>query len=340
MRRCFELAKKGILTTKSNPIVGAVLVYKNRIIGEGYHEIYGKSHAEVNCFASVKDRDQKFIKESTLYVSLEPCCHYGKTPPCVELIKSHKIKKIVFSALDVNEKTRGKSLDILQQTDIEVEHGLLEKEGEHLLHKFRVNHLKGRAFITLKWASTLDGFAGKSDKSVWYSNSYSKVFAHRLRGKSECILIGSNTILVDNPLLSNRLSWGNNPYLVILDRKQKITIEHQIFNQDRKIFLFTQQKIKQSYPEHVEVHRISDFDLNKILGILYKDYHITSILVEGGPTIHKLFIEQNLWDQAFIIQTNKKQQSGIKSPIIKGILHNNFNLLQDRISHIVNNIDV
>lgn len=340
MRRCFELAKKGILTTKSNPMVGAVLVYDNRIIGEGYHEQYGESHAEVNCLASVNNADKGFIKESTLYISLEPCCHYGKTPPCVELIKSHQIKKVVFSVLDVNEKTRGKSIKVLEEAGIEVEHGLLEEEGLKLLHKFRVNHLKVRPFVTLKWASTMDGYSGKANESVWYTNSYSKVFAHRLRGSNESILIGSNTVLVDIPLLSNRLSWGNNPYLVILDRNQKISSDHQIYHQDRQIFLFTKVNSNQQYPEHVKVHYMDDFDLTKILEILYQDYHITSILIEGGPTIHKLFVQQNIWDQAFIIQTNRQQHKGIKSPTIKGKLLNRFNLLQDRVSHIGNNIDV
>ncbi|MBI3882924.1 MAG: bifunctional diaminohydroxyphosphoribosylaminopyrimidine deaminase/5-amino-6-(5-phosphoribosylamino)uracil reductase RibD [Sphingobacteriales bacterium] len=244
MQRCLELAKLGAGSVAPNPMVGAVLVYEDRIIGEGYHQQYGQAHAEVNCINSVKKEDKELISKSTIYVSLEPCAHYGKTPPCVNLIIEKQIPHVVVACRDSYKEVNGKGIEILKATGVNVVLGILEKEAIELNKRFFTFHREQRPYIILKWAQSGNAKIGNADFSrVLISNEQTNKHVHKWRSEEAAILVGTNTALYDNPSLTTRLWQGNNPVRLVIDTDLKLPTSLQLFNGEVKTIVFN--KVKQ-----------------------------------------------------------------------------------------------
>lgn len=318
MQRCFELALKGAGSVAPNPMVGAVLVYKNRIIGEGYHEKYGESHAEVNCIKSVSVENRHLIQSATMYVSLEPCAHFGKTPPCSQLIIDQKIPKVVIACSDPFLKVNGRGIENLKSAGIEVEYGILEKEAKELNKRFFVFHEKKRPYIILKWAETANHFiASDSDERLWISNEFSNRLVHRWRSEEVAIMVGTNTALKDNPTLTNRLWTGNNPIRILVDQHLKLPAISNLMQGEATTIIFN--KYKNETIDHLIYVQI-DFEkhvIEQIIAYCYA-YPIQSILVEGGAKLLQSFIDSGIWDEARMIQNaNITVEKGIAAPILK-----------------------
>lgn len=314
LQRCFDLGKLGAGNVSPNPMVGAVVVYKNRIIGEGFHESYGKHHAEVNALKSVEKKALKNIPESTIYVSLEPCCIYGKTPPCTKLIIENKIPKVVVSNVDKTPEVTGKGLEILRKEGINVKADVLADKG-NLLSQFRNTYIsKNRPYIILKYAKSRDGFIGKPDEQIWLTNPYSKRLVHKWRSEVDAILIGTNTAAIDNPNLTTRFKFGRSPKRVVLDRHNRLSSNLNVFNSAAETILFSEKETKSKNTS------LKNITLEKwnILNILSQLAHlkITSLIVEGGAKIIDSFIQQNLWDEARIFTAPHSIQNGIKAPYL------------------------
>lgn len=317
--RCLELAKKGLGKAAPNPMVGAVLVYKNRIIGEGFHEVCGEAHAEVNCINSVKENDKQFIPKSTIYVSLEPCAHFGKTPPCANLIVDNKIPRVVIACKDPFAKVNGQGIAILEKAGIRVIMASepLQKEALFLIRRFTTFHTKKRPYIILKWAESADGFIGKPDEQVWISNNICKKLSHKWRSEEAAILVGENTVLTDNPSLTVREWTGRNPVRIAFQKYTEFKIDLNIFDDSAKTILFSSLKKQQIPTQHQKVNiapETSDFIPN-LMNYLFKE-NINSLIVEGGKQILQAFINQNLWDEARVFKGNKTITSGIEASIL------------------------
>jgi diaminohydroxyphosphoribosylaminopyrimidine deaminase/5-amino-6-(5-phosphoribosylamino)uracil reductase len=324
IKRCIQLAKNGVGLTYPNPMVGSVIVLNNKVIGEGWHKKAGKPHAEVNAINSVTDKS--LLKEATIYVSLEPCSHFGKTPPCAHLIIQKKIKKVVVGCLDPNEKVAGRGIKILQEAGCEVTFGVLEEECKELNKRFFTYHIKKRPYITLKWAETKDGFIDRirdtnfEKRPNWISNSYSQQLAHKLRASEQGILVGTNTVINDNPALSTRSWYGANPIRVVLDKKSKLTNEYKIINDGLKTIVFTENKSTNDYFGNVIYEKI-DFKKNllkQVCDILYK-YEVQALIVEGGKQVLESFIRENLWDEAYVFVGETVFKEGLKAPKLKKV---------------------
>lgn len=318
LRRCIHLAGLGKGHTAPNPLVGVVLVYGDRIIGEGYHEQHGKAHAEVNCLNDVKEEDKQFISRSTMYVSLEPCSHYGKTPPCADLLVQVKVKKVVVGCVDANEKVAGKGLKRMQDAGIEVEAGVFESECRELNKRFFTFHEKKRPYILLKWAQSLDGFIGSGTRErVFLSNLYSNRLVHKWRSEEAAILVGTNTALQDNPVLTTRLWPGNNPKRILLDRNLLIPETHQIFNDKAYTIIFNDHK-NEERNNLVYIKNDKPDSLKSILHSLW-EMSVQSVLVEGGAKTLQSFIDAGLWDEARVIVNEELQiGKGVRAPILRG----------------------
>ncbi len=318
MQRCFDLALEGAGSVAPNPMVGAVLVYNDRIIGEGYHEKYGEAHAEVNCIKSVSIENRHLIQSSTLYVSLEPCAHYGKTPPCSQLIIDHQIPKVVIACADPFSKVNGKGIENLKAAGIEVVLGVLEEEAKYLNRRFFVFHQKKRPFIILKWAETEHHFIGSDrEERLFISNDISNLLVHRWRSEETAIMVGTNTALKDNPSLTNRLWSGKNPIRILLDRHLKVSQDSNIFQTEATTIIFNE--LKSDIEENLIYVQI-DFRKDIIVQIMEYcyTYPIQSILVEGGAKLLQSFIDLSIWDEARIIQNkNLKLDNGIAAPVLK-----------------------
>jgi len=315
MRRCFELAKLGSKYTKKNPMVGAVITYDNKIIGEGYHKEYGKQHAEVNALNSVQEKDKALLKEATLYVSLEPCFHEGKTPPCVDAVLKNSIKKVVVSCLDPFEKVAGKSINKLKANGVDVTTGILEKQGRNLIRKFIANTIEKRPYVVLKFAQSYDGYIGKKDQAIWLTNKFSKTLTHKWRSEVDGIMVGTQTAVVDNPKLTNRLYTGDSPMRIILDRNKRIPDSTHVLSDSYPTLMFTQDPNYKLIPNKTVIH-IPEWSLPTILQKLYEQ-DIYSLIVEGGKSLLQSFITEELWDEYRIFRTQKNLNSGIKAPLIQ-----------------------
>ena len=318
MLRCLQLAKLGAGTVAPNPMVGAVLVYKNSIIGEGYHQQYGQAHAEVNCINYVKATDQSLIEKSTLYVSLEPCAHYGKTPPCADLIIKNKIPNVVIGCRDSYTEVDGKGIQKLQQAGIKVVTGILGKDALELNKRFFTFHTKHRPYIILKWAQSADGKIANEDFSaVKISSEITNRLVHKWRSEEAAILIGTNTALHDNPSLTNRLWQGNNPIRLVIDRQIKLPAFLYIFDGAVKTIVFNQ--VKNEEQPNVIFYKLTAGEdmLAGLLNALHQ-LNIQSVLVEGGAVLLKSFIDKNYWDEARVI-TNQQLTigDGINAPQLK-----------------------
>ncbi len=320
MRRCIELAKNGLCNVAPNPMVGAVIVCDGRIIGEGYHVRCGEAHAEVNAIRSVKD--ESLLKRSTIYVSLEPCSHYGKTPPCADLIIEKQIPRIVIGCRDPFSKVAGRGIQKLQNAGREVIVGVLEEECLHLIRRFITFNTLRRPFITLKWAESADRFIDIEridGNPVLLSSPLTSMLVHKKRAENTAIMVGRRTVLLDNPSLTVRNWYGRNPIRIVLDRNLSLPNDLQIFNGEVPTLVFTEKE----HPEEKSVSYITiDFahnPLNQIMKELYQR-NIQSLLVEGGSQLLQSFIDNELWDEAYIEKCPKRLYSGVKAPEIS----NNF----------------
>jgi diaminohydroxyphosphoribosylaminopyrimidine deaminase/5-amino-6-(5-phosphoribosylamino)uracil reductase len=306
MQRCFSLALIGVGKTSPNPLVGAVLVYKNKIIGEGYHAKYGGPHAEVEAIKSVSNEDLDKIPFATLYVSLEPCCIYGNTPPCTLLIIEHKIPNVIISCLDINPKIAGKGVQMLKNAGIKVIEGVMEREGM-LLNKMRNKWVKtGIPYIILKFALSREGFLASPDnQQIWLSGWLAKRITHQWRNEIDAILIGSKTLQIDNPSLTSRYGYLSNPTIVILAPETLISNPYKIFESGSKIIIFSKFKPSISYPYliHIDTSGIDNLIpyILKVLG----EHQLTSLMVEGGAQVLNSFIDQGFFDEIRVFRSPK-----------------------------------
>lgn len=318
MQRAIELADRAGGYNAPNPRVGAVVVYQDKIIGEGYHERCGEGHAEVNAIASVREEDQGFLSKSTIYVTLEPCFHYGKTPPCVELILKHKIPRVVIACKDPFEKVAGQSIEKLQAEGIEVLVGVLEKEAAWMVRRFFTTVQKKRPYVLLKFAQSKDGFMGDPSKEITISNPLSKRLVHQWRSEETAIMVGTNTALIDNPQLNNRLYLGRTPLRLVLDRKLRLPNNLYLFDGSIETWVFTAEK-KRSTMNKVRYVSL-DFEANLLAQILayLQEQKIQSIMIEGGRQLLQGFLEENLWDEARVLCSNRNEnlEEGVEAPQI------------------------
>ncbi len=316
MKRCIELASKGTGYTYPNPLVGSVIVYNNKIIGEGYHAKYGGSHAEVNAINCVGNKE--LLKESTLYVNLEPCNHYGKTPPCTEAIINNNIKRIVIGSKDPNSLVDGSGIDKLKSSGFDVIVGVMEEECTNLNKRFFKYHKHKRPYIILKWAESKDGFisplkSNQSSRKVnWISGEDSKKLTHKWRSEEHSILVGVQTIIDDDPILTTRLVDGENPIRFVLDPNSRIPINSKVLSETSKTIILSKKENK-LIPNYTKSIRFDNIQL--IIDSLYQ-MKIQSILIEGGTKTINYFLNNNIWDSIRIFRSKNKIINGIESPKI------------------------
>lgn len=316
--RCLQLAKQGTFAALPNPSVGAVLVHNGKIIGEGFTSAYGGAHAEVNAIANVKDHD--LLKESTLYVSLEPCSHFGKTPPCCDLVIAKQIPRVVVGTIDPFAKVCGMGIQKMKEAGIEVVVGVLEEACRKSNQRFFTYHQKKRPYIILKWAESQDGYIAPSHKDkqapVWLSNAYAQQLVHQWRSEEMAFLVGTNTVLADNPSLTTRTWFGKTPIRIYLDRLGRIPADYAINNNEGVTICLTANKEMRSTANITYCYADFDRDLvDQICTILY-DLQIMSVVIEGGSETLEHFIKAELWDEARIFYSDNKLDNGIKTPVI------------------------
>ena len=315
-----QIAKNGIGTTRPNPSVGAVIVYQNKIIGEGFTSPHGENHAEVNAINAVENKS--LLKEATIFVTLEPCSHFGKTPPCADLIVKHQLKQVVIGCLDSNSLVAGKGVSHLENAGINVIVGVLETECRMHHKRFFTVQENKRPYIILKWAETKDGFVApvskNENKPIFISNTYSQQLVHKLRSAEHAILVGTKTVLADNPKLNVRSWSGENPIRVVLDNTLRIPKNSNILDGSAKTIIITAAKDKNIVSSKNLIFEEIDFSKNiakQVCEVLSK-YQIQSLIVEGGTQTLQTFIDEKLWDEAMVFVGNTSFVKGVKSPII------------------------
>lgn len=314
MQRCIQLAKNGMKNAQPNPMVGAVIVCDGRIIGEGYHQRCGKGHAEVNAIASVKDTE--LLRQSTIYVSLEPCAHYGKTPPCADLIISKGIPRVVVGCMDPFAKVNGLGIKKLRDAGIKVKVGVLEAECQELNKQFMTFHSRLRPFVTLKWAQSADGFIARTGERTLISNKFAKILSHKHRTEHQAIMVGRVTAEIDNPRLDVRRWAGKNPVRVVLDRQLRLPRSLHLFDGNIKTIVFT-EKMADEGPAGVDYEQL-DFSsdiIPQLLSVLYRK-KIQSLLVEGGTRLLQSFIDAGMWDEAYVETGDIVLHDGVAAPCI------------------------
>lgn len=311
MQRALELARLGFGNVSPNPMVGCVIVHREKIIGEGYHRQYGGPHAEVNAINSVEDKS--LLPDSDIYVTLEPCSYFGKTPPCADLLVKHKVKKVYISTIDPNPKVSGKGIEILKRAGIEVSQGLLEEEGSGLNKRFftSIQHL--RPYIILKWAETSDGFiARKNFDSKWISNELSRRLVHKWRAEEDAILVGKNTAKHDDPTLNVRDWQGNDPLRIVIDHELQLSTDLNLF--DKQIPTICYNLIKAEAMEGLTFVKLAEASfIHDLIADLHQK-NIQSIIIEGGRKTLTDFIEVGLWDEARVFRSDSCFGGGIRSP--------------------------
>lgn len=316
MHRCLQLASLAAGYVAPNPMVGAVLVYENAIISEGYHKQYGGPHAEVNCLNNVPEQWQYLIPQSTMYVSLEPCAHFGKTPPCADLIIRNNISKVVVGIRDPFEAVNGKGIEKLEQAGVEVITGMLEKECRELNKRFFTFHKQQRPYIILKWAQTADGFIALNNPSerLHISNAFTNRLVHQWRSEEAAVLVGTNTAFADDPSLTNRLWTGINPVRLVIDKQLKLPAHLQLFNQQIPTIIFNE--IKEEILENLHYHLLNKTGSLplQICHALYK-LNLQSVLIEGGSQLLQTFINEGCYDEIRLIEnTSLRIGNGLPAP--------------------------
>jgi diaminohydroxyphosphoribosylaminopyrimidine deaminase/5-amino-6-(5-phosphoribosylamino)uracil reductase len=332
IKRCFDLAILGISHVSPNPMVGAVIVYQDRIIGEGYHKQYGQAHAEVNALASVAPQDRPLLPYSTIYISLEPCNIYGNTPPCTQLILKHKIPRVVISYIDHTPGVDGSGIALLRNHGIEVITGVLENQGKEISQVRNTYVQRQRPYIILKYAQSINGiFAPESNQQLWLTNPYSKTLVHRWRSEVQSILVGRHTVQADNPKLTNRRYYGPSPIRIAFDKDNKLSKKLAFFDGEVKSIIVTQdEQIEENHnveylkcPDHKPIHHF-------LLDTLTKR-KISTLLVEGGIQTLNYFIKDGLWDEARIFVAPVYLEEGRTAPTLPINAHQKIKIQEDRL---------
>ncbi len=324
MQRSLALAQLGAGNVAPNPLVGAVVVYNNQIIGEGYHQRYGEAHAEVNAIGAVKDK--ALLKAATIYVNLEPCAHHGKTPPCADLIIEHRLKRVVIANTDPYEEVAGKGIERMRQAGIEVEVGVCEAEGRHLNRRFFTFHEKQRPYVIIKFAQTADGFldrirASRSEgEPLKITSEMANQLVHKWRSEEQAILIGLNTVQLDDPSLTTRLWPGSDPLRLVIDPQLQMDPESKVLSDGKPTWVFNavRSDVCEDRVCYVQIDDPADFE-HEIMAYLYKN-GIQSMIIEGGATTLRRFISAGLWDEARIFSGPMRIGEGIQSPPLTGKL--------------------
>lgn len=326
IKRCIAIGKNGLGTTAPNPMVGCVIVHDQKIIGEGFTSPFGGAHAEINAINSVKDLS--LLKKATLYVTLEPCSHFGKTPPCADAIIHHKIPKVVIGTIDTHSKVAGKGIEKLKASGCEVVVGVLEDEVQQHHKRFFTFHNKKRPYIILKWAESADGFIGPETKNeqkpVWITNELSRQLVHKWRAEEQAILVGTNTVIEDNPSLTVRDWTGKNPIRIVIDRENKLSKDFKVFDTKSKTYIISKENT----------------DFNQPLGRQICDFlftnDINSVIIEGGRQTLQTFINENLWDEARVFKGTVNFSSGTKAPLFNGKLISDKHIVDDSLKIYMN----
>ncbi|HTD40154.1 MAG TPA: bifunctional diaminohydroxyphosphoribosylaminopyrimidine deaminase/5-amino-6-(5-phosphoribosylamino)uracil reductase RibD [Mucilaginibacter sp.] len=335
MQRCIELAGLGAGSVSPNPMVGAVIVHEDNIIGEGFHQQYGQAHAEVNAVNQVLadfDDAGELLKNSTIYVSLEPCAHYGKTPPCADLIIKYQIPKVVVGCHDPYTQVDGKGIEKIKAAGIEVISGVLEAECQWLNRRFFTRVQKQRPYIILKWAQTNDSFFAPDDKSqFWITGAESRRLVHQWRGEEDAVLIGKNTAAIDNPQLNTRYWPGKSPKRIVIDRKLELNKNLHIYDQNVETLIFNE--LKTDIDGKIKYIALEDFERFVPQYILFQLYmqDIQSVIIEGGARTLNSFINEGLWDEARVFTGEAVLGHGIKAPCINGVSSREHLLGTDRL---------
>jgi diaminohydroxyphosphoribosylaminopyrimidine deaminase / 5-amino-6-(5-phosphoribosylamino)uracil reductase len=340
MHRCIELAKLGSGYVAPNPMVGAVLVHDGKITGEGYHQKFGGPHAEVNCINSVSEMDKNKISSSVLYVTLEPCSHFGKTPPCTDLIIANQIPEVVIGCRDPFKEVDGKGIEKLKAAGVKIVYGILEKECQQLNKRFFTFQIKHRPYIILKWAETADRkIAGDGTNRLFISNEKTNRFVHKWRSEEAAILVGTNTALLDDPELTTRNWEGPSPVRAVIDMNLKLPLSLKIFNDKQRTIIFN--TVKHDEQENLTYYQVAE-DVNLVHQIVNAFYQmkIQSVIVEGGARLLQSFIDEEMWDEVRIIKNEKLViNSGLSAPeLITGNLSEELMILNDSIKIYTNGL--
>jgi diaminohydroxyphosphoribosylaminopyrimidine deaminase/5-amino-6-(5-phosphoribosylamino)uracil reductase len=335
MRRCVDLGKLGAGSVAPNPMVGALLVHDNKIIGEGYHKQYGREHAEVNCIMSVNTENERFIQSSTLFVSLEPCAHHGKTPPCTDLIIQKKIPKVVIGCRDPFDQVNGRGIEKLKNAGIDVVVNLLHDECFDLNRRFFTCQTKHRPYILLKWAQSSNAKIANLDYSrVFISNEFTNRLVHKWRSEESSVLVGTNTALQDDPYLTNRLWTGKHPLRVILDLDLKLPRSLKVFDSTAPTMIINfLKKEKQANLIYYQIARGASV-VDQIIQAIFH-HNIQSLIVEGGARLLQAFIDEKMWDEARVITSEEFiMENGLPAPELKNCtLNHSEKILSDRIAY-------
>ena len=332
MQRALDLAKLGAGTVAPNPMVGAVIVYDDKIIGEGYHMNYGEAHAEVNAFRTVND--PALLQESTMYVSLEPCSHYGKTPPCCDLIIQKKVKRVVVGCVDTYSEVSGTGIKALKQAGIDVTVGVLEKECMDLNRRFFTFHNKKRPYVILKWAQSADGFMDidrtKGKKGVhWITQKETKALTHKWRHEEFGILVGRNTIINDNPELTCRAMMGISPHRFVIDPELKLDYgAYHVGDRSVQTYILTNKQVHSE--GKLKFVQPDSFEIKDILSKIH-ELKVLSLIIEGGKRTLEGFIESDLWDEARILTGAGEIGKGVEAPKLEGRMYKSFKFGKDQI---------
>jgi diaminohydroxyphosphoribosylaminopyrimidine deaminase/5-amino-6-(5-phosphoribosylamino)uracil reductase len=317
MQRCIQLALLGAGHVAPNPMVGAVLVHNDRIIGEGYHQEYGGAHAEVNCIANVDEKNKRLIRLSTMYVSLEPCAHFGKTPPCADFIIKHKIPHVVIGCRDPFEQVNGKGTEKLKAAGIDITTGILEKDCMHLNRRFFTFHTQHRPYIIIKWAETRDRRIGNyGNNRLHITNAITNRLVHKWRNDEAAIMVGTNTAAFDDPQLTNRLWSGKSPVRIILDTDLRLSSSLKIFDRSVPTIIFN-TRVHEENGSLIYYQITDDVSVvHQVLNGLYQK-KINSVMIEGGTKLIQSFIDEGTWDEARVITNNSLEAGdGVPSPVL------------------------
>lgn len=336
MQRCLELALKGKGNVSPNPMVGCVIVHDNNIIGEGYHQKFGEAHAEVNAINNVLqkygDQAATLLANATAYVSLEPCAHFGKTPPCADLLVKHQLKKVVIGNTDPFDGVNGKGIDKLKNAGIEVLSGILDEECRMVNRRFFTRVTQQRPYLILKWAQTANGFFAPTDQTQrWISGPEAKTLTHEWRSEEDAILVGKNTVLADNPQLNTRDVKGKNPIRIVIDKRLEIPANYHIFNDESKTIIFNE--VKTEVVGNLHFIQMEDMHFYLPQKLAYQLYlmDIQSVIIEGGTHLLSQFIHDGLWDEARIFTANTTWESGLQAPKINGQLMEEISVGNDKL---------
>ncbi len=338
--RCIQSAKNGLGTSYPNPLVGSVIVYDNKIIGEGWHRKAGEPHAEVNAINSVKDKS--LLKKATIYVSLEPCSHFGKTPPCCDLIIKNKIPNVVIGTVDPNVKVAGNGIKKLIEAGLNVSVGILDDECNELNKRFFTFHQKKRPYIILKWAESQDGFIAPDStfrenlnnnvsKPVWITNAYSRQLVHKWRSEEQAILVGTQTVIDDNPKLDVRDWTGNDPIRVVLDQNNRIPNDSHIFDNQPKTIVISKNTRDVLLENPIFEIVVFEKNMAKQLAEAMYRHQIQSVIIEGGLQTLQTFIDANLWDEARVFSGKTSFIKGTKAPTLRKSYSQNQLICQDEL---------